>query len=309
MREYYHFKDDEKNSIIERFGPSFFNDVQWNIEQFARQWSLSRLQLLPSYSANIVFTCHSKRYGEVILKMAPPSSKEFKTELQALQNHQGRQFCNVYAVDIEHAVLLLERIMPGTSLREEPSLEKRLATFCSIYRDLHFLPRRVESYPFPTYVDWVNRITAYMSKQPQEELYLYMKKAQKLCTKIAKEFNQITLLHGDLHHDNILLRSNGQYVLIDPKGVLGDPVFDIARFMLNEFEEELTPSVANKMSSIIQYLENNLLLSQSILKKLLFVETTLGACWQVEDGASEVELKKTLSLVKFTASLLTDNSV
>jgi streptomycin 6-kinase len=28
-----------------------------------------------------------------------------------------------------------------------------------------------------------------------------------------------------------------RYTIIDPKGVIGDPVFDISRFILNEFHD------------------------------------------------------------------------
>lgn len=63
------------------------------------------------------------------------------------------------------------------------------------------------------------------------------------------------LLHGDFHHDNILLSNNGDYVIIDPKGVIGDPVFDIPRFILNEFGDEITTELYKKINGIIGFLE------------------------------------------------------
>ncbi len=42
-------------------------------------------------------------------------------------------------------------------------------------------------------------------------------------------------LHGDLHHGNILMGESG-WQLIDPKGLVGDPAFEIAAFMRNPVE-------------------------------------------------------------------------
>lgn len=41
------------------------------------------------------------------------------------------------------------------------------------------------------------------------------------------------LLHGDFQHHNLLRRANGDWVIIDPKGLLGDPGFEIAAWMYN----------------------------------------------------------------------------
>jgi streptomycin 6-kinase len=44
-------------------------------------------------------------------------------------------------------------------------------------------------------------------------------------------------LHGDLHHDNMLLSPRG-WLAIDPKGVLGDPAFDAANMFFNPLERD-----------------------------------------------------------------------
>ncbi|MGF7005852.1 aminoglycoside phosphotransferase family protein [Aminobacter sp. BE322] len=43
---------------------------------------------------------------------------------------------------------------------------------------------------------------------------------------------ELRVLHGDLHHDNILLGARG-WLAIDPKGLLGDPGFDAANLFYN----------------------------------------------------------------------------
>jgi streptomycin 6-kinase len=41
------------------------------------------------------------------------------------------------------------------------------------------------------------------------------------------------LLHGDFQHHNLLRRESGDWAIIDPKGIAGDPGFEIAAWMYN----------------------------------------------------------------------------
>lgn len=303
MNKHYYFKEDEIQNIINRFGKDFYDKVLQDIEVYADRWSLTSFKLIPSYSANLVFTCHSKNFGSAVLKIGNPTFREVFTEFNTLLEYNGRGFCRVFESDIEKGVILEECIQPGKPLRDESSLEKRLSVFCSLYKGLHITPAKAEIYP--TYVGWVSRITEYMSKrQDYKELYLHMKKAEEICLSISELYSQKLLLHGDFHHDNILLGSGGQYIIIDPKGVIGDPVFDIARFILNEFDDEITMELCKKVKDIIGILEKELNIPSVILKQCLYVETAMAMCWCVESGATTEEYPKLIKTVEFTEGIL-----
>lgn len=49
--------------------------------------------------------------------------------------------------------------------------------------------------------------------------------------------HELRVLHGDLHHDNILMGERG-WLAIDPKGILGDPGFDAANFFYNPLHHQ-----------------------------------------------------------------------
>jgi streptomycin 6-kinase len=57
---------------------------------------------------------------------------------------------------------------------------------------------------------------------------------------VERLFNEVTaqepdnmLLHGDLHHENMLYSEKGEWVVIDPKGVTGISSLEIGRYILN----------------------------------------------------------------------------
>jgi streptomycin 6-kinase len=53
-----------------------------------------------------------------------------------------------------------------------------------------------------------------------------------------------TLVHGDVHHHNILDAGGGRYVAIDPKPMLGDPEFDIPPLLWNPIGQTITRASA-----------------------------------------------------------------
>lgn len=303
MNKRYNFNQNEIDNITNRFGKHFYEKVLRDIEVYADKWALTSFQLIPSYSANIVLKCYSEHFGSVVLKIGNPSFREILTEFNTLCQYNGRRFCKVFDADIENGVILEECVQPGIPLRDESSLDKRLSVFCSLYKDLHIKPDQAEIYP--TYTEWVGRITEYMSKREDcKPLYLYMKKAKDICLSVSASYSQKLLLHGDFHHDNILLGPDGAYIIIDPKGVIGDPVFDVPRFILNEFGDEITAELYKKINDIINVLEKNLNIPNDILKQCLYVETAMGVCWSVEDGSPLEEHPNLIKHVAFAESIL-----
>jgi streptomycin 6-kinase len=284
----YAFNQKETSQIIQHFGGDFYEKIVRDLETYAVKWSLSDIQLIPSYSASLVFQCRSVGYGKAVLKFGNPAYGGIRTECSMLLQYNGNRFCKVLEADMENAVLLERCVEPGIPLRDESSLEKRLSVFCSLYQGLHMEPDGTAHYP--SYTEWVGRITEYMSKKDDApELYSHMQKAREICLSVAAEYPGQMLLHGDLHHDNILLDYNGQYVIIDPKGVTGDPVFDIPRFILNEFGDDITPELFYKLKGIAEHLAQELDIPVRIIKQCLYVETAMGKCWQVESGAKPEE--------------------
>lgn len=305
MKQFYGMSELVIEKIVKRFGQAYYDKVIGSLEKYKAKWNLTNIQIKSNLSANLIFTCHSAQFGDAVLKIGYPDSPEIVTEVNALKEYNGGKFCKVYEGDIEADIFLEEHIVPGIALRAEPSLDARLAVFCELYRDLHISSDNAEAYP--TYKQWVYRITDYMSsRQDCTELYMKMKKAKATFDSISLDYNKQFLLHGDLHHDNILQNRNGGYTIIDPKGVIGDPVFDTPRFILNEFNEndEVTPALQSKVSDITTTLAERLHIPSHILKQCLYVEMTMAVCWCAESGADHTELAKFMEKIELTERIM-----
>lgn len=94
------------------------------------------------------------------------------------------------------------------------------------------------------------------------------------------------LLHGDLHHYNIIKGKN-TWLAIDPKGLIGEREYDIIQFLLNNLENKNIEQVIEKR---INYLANELNLDKTRILKYGFAHAVLSTCWTIEDFGTHNEI-------------------
>ena len=105
---------------------------------------------------------------------------------------------------------------------------------------------------------------------------------------LAKELllsPQKTLLHGDLHHLNILQGENESWVAVDPKGVIGEKSFEVGALLLNPVPDLVRwPDLKAVQKKRLLILAEELNLEQDRLTAWSYVRAVLSAVWSVEDG-------------------------
>jgi len=265
------------DKIIEHFGEKFHDKILVNLPKYATQWSLSNLEQIDYYSLSCLFTCVSKEYGACILKFGM-HLEIAETEYYVLKDFDGNGLCKVYEADISNGVLLIERIVPGTQLIDEPDQDIRLNEFCELVQKLHKPPTDIAKYP--SYMDWVNSMTAFIkNRSDYSALYNEMVKAEELCRQLWGKYTVRLLLHGDMHHENILLGKDG-HCAIDPLGVIGDPVFDIPLFILDEVDWD----AEGEYDYIVKTISTKLNVSEQDIRTLAYIESCRANCCCVEDG-------------------------
>lgn len=270
----YTFTLQEHDEIVEHYGSQFFDTMQKTLESCAEKWGLTVDDLIPYYSVNCIFACHSEQYGEAILKIGRKYD-EAATEAGMLAEYNGRKFCRLYAEDVKNGALLIEKLSPGRNLFYHTSAEQRIAAFAGLYNNLHIPPRGVAAYP--TYRGWIERFIKLA--EGRGEVREHGGKALDLYDKLVKTYGRTMLLHGDLHHENIL--SDGDsYRIIDPKGVIGDPVFDCSRFIMDEFGDDLSPCKHAEIIDFTVKLSKAIGVPAKVLLKCMYIETVI---WMGED--------------------------
>ena len=112
----------------------------------------------------------------------------------------------------------------------------------------------------------------------------YLRKARELRDKLLKTSTPSLLLHGDLHHDNILKNGN-DWIVIDPKGVFGELSFELTTFIYNPIPELISIEDAEKIvENRINHFSKVFHLDAQRLKEWCFVKIVLAWIWALENG-------------------------
>ncbi len=82
------------------------------------------------------------------------------------------------------------------------------------------------------------------------------------------------VLHGDLHHDNLLRAERAPWLAIDPKGFMGEAGFEIAAFLRNP-----APRPLAVLSRRVDILTDLLGLDRGRVREWCFAEAMLNATW------------------------------
>jgi streptomycin 6-kinase len=246
------------------------------------RWDLQECRTIFENKRKAVYEAVSLKYGPVILKINR-DVKQLGEEVLLLQALDGDGCCRLYDYDRESGFLLEERIMPGKLLREVADLDKRINAFAHVFRHIHIY--HPEEGQAPDYRQWLDGICEFcVQKNVNREITRKVYEARAICGEMFEKYPERVLLHGDLHHDNLLLREDGTYGIIDPKSVVGPEILDVARFLKNEIDTQYDIPVKEHMYRAALAISEALDYPLEDVIKVYFMEVILGNVWCLEDG-------------------------
>lgn len=246
------------------------------------RWKLQQCKPVYERGTKAVYEAIAPIFGPVVLKINRDVN-QLREEFVMLQALSGEGCCKLYDYDEEAGFLLEERLTPGTVLREETDLGKRIQAFAQIFRQIHTC--NMPAGQAPDYMQWLDEIYDFCVKNNVDsEITEKAELARKICGEMFEKYPERVLLHGDLHHDNLLLREDGTYGMIDPKGVMGPEILDVARFLMNEIDTQYDVPIKEHMYRATLAVSETLDYPLADVIKVYFMEVILGNVWCLEDG-------------------------
>ena len=286
-------------------GKRWLTDLPRLISTCTELWQLEAVNPVDDLSVNFVGFTHSRLYGPAVLKIGVPHP-ELYSEIQALELYNGRNICRRYAADLDAGAMLLERVIPGDDLTSIPERDTQIdiaAHFMSC------LPVPIGGdYGFPTYEEWTTKAFARMRREGKANNTLLAAAglAEEVLKKLERSDRPRMLLHGDLHHWNILKDGDSSWKVIDPKGVVDVPCLECGRFILNHISEtepeeraDCLENLANKISSAIGE-------SPRTVIECALVDFSLSRSWTLEEYLSPSQLKEALDDIERQGTIYLD---
>ncbi|MBD3284731.1 hypothetical protein GF359_00170 [candidate division WOR-3 bacterium] len=255
-----------------------------------KRWKLISITMHPELSYNFIAHGESETLGKVVLKIGVPVN-EMEDEISALKLLNGDHTVRLLDSDSIKGALLLEEITPAKPLHAlDDNVQESLIAARLI--DNIPIPAQRRS-TLPTVEKWSDVFDRIISGYESRSRGLPVKtveKAKGMARGLAETSNGKWLLHGDLHHGNILFDKKRGWLAIDPKGVIGDRAYECARFLHNPMPDFLScedpiTKTEERVDVFSEYLNED----RNRILGWAFVDCIIGACWDIEESIDNVD--------------------
>jgi streptomycin 6-kinase len=263
--------------------PAFLRALPDLIAELADRWSLTLGPHFPDIAYNFVAPATRAGGTHAVFKLSRHVD-ETRDEIAALRLWDGDGAARLLEADPEIGALLLERLYPGTMLTEVAEADDDAATLsaAAVLRRLwRPLPEAHGLRPLASWCAAYDRNREALSRGADGFPATLFRRADAMRRDLLASTKTQTILHGDLHHFNVLRAQRAEWLAIDPKGLVGDRSFDVCQFLRNPLPAGVSPAVNRRRLDIFCA---ELGLDRERTKDWCFVHAMLDACWDFEDG-------------------------
>jgi len=231
-----------------------------------------------------------------MLKIALSKEEERGNSLMTWWN--GQSAAPVFAH--EGSALLMERAIGQQSLiqmAKNNQDDQATKIICTVVQKLHGLKNQS---PPPSLTPLSDYFKALGPAASQHGGVLIQ--AHQAAQELLEDPQDSVVLHGDIHHGNILDFGEKGWLAIDPKGLIGESYFDFANLFCNpDFELATKPGRLEKQVMIVSKAAN---LDPHRLLQWILAYAGLSAAWHLEDGTDP---KLALTIAEISLALILSN--
>lgn len=257
-------------------GLAWLSDLPETIDRLVAELGLT--ELIPVETLSLHWIGHASLQGQpVTLKLGVPDL-DFSREIQALKRLQSDpHMVRLLQEDAQAGWLLMPQVRPGHSLKTLPEAE---ALEVWLNR-LDFMPVQAADLElFPDARQW----TSALFEPVPDWLQPAVNQARIVCEQLLADEPKQFLLHGDLHHDNLIFDARLGWTRIDPKGVLAGPEFELGAMLRNPYPElSQDYALAERLRLRLERLRADLRFDPARTRAWATVQAVLAACWSLDD--------------------------
>lgn len=218
-----------------------------------------------------------------MLKLGFPD-EESEHEALGLQQWAGAGAVRLIRADPRHQALLLERLHPEdlTSIDVPEACE----LVARLYGRLH-VPAHGRMRALTHYVErWTEDLRGLPPGAPVP--HRLVQQAVSLGQDFLADPASVgTLIHTDLHYENVLAADREPWLVIDPKPVSGDPHYEVAPMLWNRWDEVIaSDDVRREVRQRFHALVDVAGLDEDRARDWVVVRMVHNALWEIQDHPS-----------------------
>jgi streptomycin 6-kinase len=253
--------------------------AETRLEKAVRAWNVEAERITETPTSIVALGRRGKL--PVVIKIIKFRGDEWSSG-QVLEWFDGKGAVRVY--DHIDGAMLLECADPGTSLASAlPSGGDRWAA--EVLGDVvATMAPRTPARGAPTVQEWGEGFERYLSSGDRRLSRGVVSEARRVYSRLCTSQTRPRLLHSDLHHGNALFDSGRGWLAVDPKGVIGEPEYEVGATLRNPLELPDLFTDPAVIRSRVEVLARVACLDRSRILAWAFAQTVLSTIWLVEDG-------------------------
>ncbi len=268
-------------------GAQWLQDLPGLLHQAARQWQLSLGEpFLLSYN----YVCSASRANgqPVVLKIGVPNP-ELESEMAALQTWAGCGAVRLLEMDQENGMFLLEHLTPGKMLAEVEDDEQATEIAVTVMQKLW--------QPAPANDRFI-RLSEWFSALQELRPHFgggtgpfdgkWVQQVETRLPELLADPNPPILLHGDFHHYNVLQHDN-DWLVIDPKGVVGPRGYEVGPLLTNPLGFANWRDARQTTQRRVAQLSEGLGMEKEIILNWAICHSLLSGWWDLAKDNSGTE--------------------
>lgn len=258
-------------------GELWLDQLPAQISRLESKWNFKLVEVLPNLTYNIVAVVKYNNQ-DAILKVAV-NNKILSNESKWLACFDDN-VPKLYWHDDAEAAYLMERLSPGVSLKQlvqQGHDNDATEIICSV-----ILKLQTHQHPKSSFKHIAEHAKTLDVLHNQVDQALLIK-AKSLFQRLTTDRTKDIILHGDLHHDNIL-KDKSSWKAIDPHGYMGDPAFEVGSMIVNPFDcFPQHMSLEKIIDARLKILCEKLPFESWRIYAWSFCKTMLSVAWTFED--------------------------
>jgi streptomycin 6-kinase len=249
------------------------------LQSRARQWGVTIEESRETSGSLLGFGLRNTE--PVVLKISKQQGDEWHSG-DVLRAFEGNGTARVY--ESEMGAVLLERLEPGGELVELVRGGDDAAATEILAQVMHLMSHHEAPTFCPSVHDWARGFDRYLDTRDQQIPTAIVNEARETYRRLASSQRTPMLLHGDLHHYNVLHDTKRGWLAIDPKGVIGELEYEIGAILRNPFENPDLLTSPTTIERRLELLVTALQLDYQRTVAWSYAQAVLSAIWEIEDS-------------------------
>ena len=274
-------------TIVDLFddaGRDWLNRLPAIVAECERRWSLTVLPPFAPLTYNYVAPALRADGTHAVLKVSFPEP-QVQAEIAALRLFDGSGSVRLLAADPDGGLLLLEHLKPGTPLSTLMDDEAATSIAAAVMRQLwRPVPK---DHAFPSVSQWaagLGRLREEFGGTTGPLPRHLVEEAESHFGQLIASMDKPMILHGDLHHDNILAAERAPWLALDPKGLVGESAYEVGALLRNVAPQFLVATnLRDVLSRRVRQFSDELGFDRKRLRAWGLAQAVLSAWWSLED--------------------------